>query len=202
MRKLVTWPLTVLGLMAATAIAADSFEKVKSQFANATCVHIEFISIIDSDIFNTVDSIYGVADIAQDGRFYVRIGAEEYLYDNQNLYTYSVHTNQVIIDQPLNNLFAGSEIAMITRMNEYYDTETIQTDASYRLYKKRAEDTGLPDTVTVQLQEDTGQIAWLRYLDINRDPNTILMRHQRVSDDCDSSLFIPSFPDSAERVRL
>ncbi len=186
----------------ATSSAGDNFTAIKERLKKAACVHFDFVSIIDSDVFDTSDSTLGSADIAQDGRFNVTIGTDQYLYDLTHLYTYSQSADQVVIEEPQQDVFTGSEIAFVTRLDDYFKTITIKIAARYMLVKTDPDEVDLPDTLGVHLDENGERIEELQFLDINGDLNTIVINKQTTSDSCRASLFVPDFPDSVERVRL
>ncbi|TET95211.1 MAG: hypothetical protein E3J26_03160, partial [Candidatus Zixiibacteriota bacterium] len=72
-----------------TSAAADRFDTIKEQLAQAACTRFEFVSIIESEIFDATDSATGTAYIARDGRFNVTLGEDRYLFDLRFLYSYS-----------------------------------------------------------------------------------------------------------------
>ncbi len=195
--------IVLSGLLLTGGVSAgDRFNAIKARLANAACVHFDFLSIIDSDVFQEVDTTEGIADIASDGRFNVKIGGDQYLYDLTHLYTYSQDANQVVIEQPNGEKFTGSQIAFVTRLDKFFETGTIKSNRVYRLVRKNADDVDLPDTLTVTLSENGDRIADLRYYDINGDLNTIVITKETTADSCRANLFEPSFPDSVERVKL
>lgn len=178
------------------------YETVKAELGSAACVRIEFVSILHSEVFDVVDSVFGVADIARDGRFAIRVGSDEILFDGEHLYTYAPSSNQVIIEQPDDNLFAGSEIAVVTRLDEFYAATPLAPGKTYRLARKSPGHSELPDTLTLSLTDDGAALEQFDFRDINDDRNVIRILEQVTSDGCRDSLFLPSFPDSAERVKL
>ncbi len=78
---------------------ADTFSEIKKKLKKATCMHFEFISIIESDIFETVDSTYGNAQMAKDGRYNIALGTDVYAYDLKRYFTYVPDNNQLIIEK-------------------------------------------------------------------------------------------------------
>lgn len=182
--------------------ATDPFETAKRDFAKAGCVNLEFLTILESDVFDVVDSVRGTAEIARDGRFHVVVGTEEFLYDGNLLYTFSETTNQVIIEKPAGDLFVGSEIALITRLDDFYATAPLRAGKEYHLTKTDTTDTQLPDEITVTLRAEGGRIDALAYDDLNGDRNRVVFLKERLGDACTDSTFVPAFPESAERIKL
>ena len=198
--RLFTW--AALLCAAATVSAGDRFEALKADLGSAVCVHIEFVSIIDSDVFDIVDSMYGSAEIAQDGRFNVAIGEDRFLYDLEHLYSYSAAANQVVIEKARQDLFTGSEIAFVTRLDDFYTTETVSADKTYRLTRSDDSESDIPETITVTLADGGTALEKFAFRDINDDLNTIRFLSSATADSCRAADFRPEFPDSVERVRL
>ena len=201
MKKLL---IIVLGLILVTASVqgADRFERAKEDFAKAGCVSLEFWSILQSDIFDLVDTTRGTAVIGNDGRFAVTIGTEEYVFDGDTLFSYSQETDQVIVEETGDNPLTGTEIAFITRIDDFFVTTTVEENKEYLLHRLDSAPPDLPAEVRVMLDADSGSISRFRYLDINGDVNVIVLRAQDLSDHCPDDSFVPAFPESAERVKL
>ena len=194
--------VAVLACSAAAFASDDRFEGAKQDLARAACVQVQFLSVLESDVFDVVDSVPGTAIIAADGRFAVSVGSEEYLYDNERLYTYSAQTDQVIIEKPSGDLFVGNEIALVTRLDRYYRTAPVAAGREYRLTRTDTTGTQLPDELTVLLRPDSSAIEAFLYRDINGDLNRVVLLRQNLSEACADSAFIPAFPESAERIKL
>ena len=181
---------------------ADRFDTIKEQLAQAACTRFEFVSIIESEIFDATDSATGTAYIARDGRFNVTLGEDRYLFDLRFLYSYSSENNQVVIEKVSDQVQVSREISFITRLDELYETHTIQPGKSYRLLKKPGEKSDIPDSVTIFIAPDSLQLERLEYLDINEERNVIVILKQQTDKDCDKMQFEPAFPDSVERIKL
>ncbi len=192
---MVLWPIRVDG-------DQDRFEIVKKQLTEAACTRIEFLSIIESDIFDLVDTAEGSAYLARDGRFRVAVGMDLYLYDLQRLYSYSSENNQVVIEDVTGGADVGKEVSFIVHFDELYETRVIEAGRSYQLVKKSDRATDTPDSLTVYLAPDTLVLERLEYLDVNEEPNVIIILHQGTDTRCEDSQFQPRFPDSVETVRL
>jgi len=181
---------------------ADRFDTIKEQLAQAACTRFEFVSIIESEIFDAADSAASTAYIARDGRFNVTLGEDRYLFDLRFLYSYSAENNQVVIEKVSDQAQVSREISFITRLDELYETHTIRPGKSYRLLKKPGEKSDIPDSVTIFIAPDSLQLERLEYLDINEERNVIVILKQQTGKDCDKKQFEPAFPDSVEKIRL
>ncbi len=184
------------------SIQADTFDKIKQAFKQAGCVQLTFVSIIESSIFETIDSVNGSAIIDGSGKYLVTLGKDKYLYDGQDLFSYSHDNNQVVIERVDPDDSFGAEVSFITRLDEIYKTTILNPDSSYHLVKATQGFANVPDSLVVTIDKRARAIRAIEYLDVNEEKNRIVFVHQSLSGRCDSVPFIPDFPDSAERVRL
>ncbi len=183
---------------------SDAFSAIKDRLSQAACVEFEFLSMVEMDVFDVTDSAWGRAQIARDGRFYITVGGETYLYDAQYVYTYSQANNQLVIEPAPQNGSVGREISFVTQLDDLYETTTVETNNLYRLIKRDSVAAGgdIPDSMEVGISADKQKLAVLRFYDINEDVNTIRVIEQITYDSCNSAMFTPDFPDSVETVRL
>ena len=180
----------------------DDFDRVKSRLAGAGCVRLEFASIIESEIFDLVDSTSGTACLASDGRYHVTLGPDSYLYDGRLLWSFSHENNQVLIETVGDTTGHGREITFVTRLDEFYDTFSLPTRNRYRLLLRPGITGDLPDSMTVVIDGDPPAIRRLEYYDINDEFNRIELLNQQLDSVCADDDFIPAFPDSVETVKL
>jgi len=201
MRNLVIAGLSVL-LVCMPGIAGDeSFEKTKKKLASAGCVSVEFLAVIESEIFESVDSADGRAEIASDGRYRIRLGEDMYLATGEQLYTYSAANNQVTVEA-LRPGAVNTEITLLQSLDESYKTAILRPDSVYALTRDSTAESGLPDSLMVYLTAGGGQIDRMEYLDINGELNRLILKTLSTAEQCDSAAFVPSFPDSVEIIEL
>jgi hypothetical protein len=181
---------------------ADRFERIKADLSTATCTRFEFLSIIESDVFDQTDSVYGMAYVAHDGRFNVVVGDDRYLFTGADLYSYSAENNQVVIERAADTEAVSREISFITRLDEYYKTQVRKPDNHYHLVKRDSVSGNVPDSVDVFLSRQELRLDRLEYFDVNDERNLILLLKQESDTTCRTDEFEPSFPDSVEKVRL
>jgi outer membrane lipoprotein-sorting protein len=184
------------------AFGQDRFEALKVLLAESDCTRFEFITILISDIFDTVDSASGVALIAADGRYRVNVNDDQYLYDAKRLYSYSPENDQVVIEEPDPGFVSGNQISFITRLDELYQSWAIRPDSDYRLVRKEAVNGNIPDSMTIRIDPKTLKIRRIEYYDVNDELTRILIQKQETDLGCGHEKFEPAFPDSVERVRL
>ena len=189
-------------LWCGSAVGADCFDSIKAELAEAVCTRFAFLSIIESEVFDQVDSMEGTAYIARDGRFNLVLGADRYLFDGNNLYSYSAENNQVIIEKVEEKKALSKEISFITRLDELYQTQVIKADSLYRLEKKAGVKVGVPDSLTVSVVRYALRLDRLEYYDINDERNVVVILNQQLDTICREREFEPDFPDSVEKVRL
>jgi len=194
--------LFALYLLTGPTGAADRYQRLKRSLSKADCLTLEFLSILESDIFNTTDTARGRAAIARDGRFHVWLDGDEYLYDNDLLYSYSARNAQVSIERPASREEFVRGVTFITHLDEYYKSDILRPGEAYHLTKKENVYGNLPDSLDVFLLPDTLALDRIDYYDINDELNRLVIVRQRTTTHCLDSVFLPVFPDSAERVRL
>jgi len=182
--------------------AADSFDTIKQRFADAGCVNLSFLSIVESDIFESIDTVHASATISADNRYVINLGNDQYLYDRVHLYSYSQENNQVTIERAKENGAPGQEISFIMHLDELYIVDPLTPGEKYRLVKRKSGYDNVPDSLIVAVRPDTTLLNWIEYYDVNGELNRIVLLEHTTSETCPDSLFVPAYPDSVERVRL
>ena len=189
-------------LFAAAAGSGDVFENIKTELAGAEFCRMEFLSILESEVFESVDTTKGHAYLSVDGRYVVKIGPDMYLYDNENLYSYSEIQNQVTVERLAPSQARRDDVSFVTRLDDYYDTFPVTPDAEYRLIKTVKEAEGIPDSLRLFVNNESNQLDRIEFFDLNEDINRIIFLDVTVSNVCDTAMFIPHFPDSVETIKL
>ena len=192
----------IFGLSISGTALADTFDQIKQAYRKADCVKVTFLSVIESSIFDTVDSLSGRAVISSSGKYAVELGEDRYVFDGTDLYSYSHDNNQIVIERVDPEDRFGTEVSFITRLDEIYKTTILRPDSTYRLVKSAQGYINVPDSLVVTIDRQKGKIRAIEYFDVNEEKNRIVFKEQSVTGGCDSSTFVPEFPDSVERVRL
>ena len=200
-RKLLFFML-VAGTAASISAGTESFDRIKKQLSSAGCTSLEFISIIESDIFSSVDSTEGRGIIADDGRYRIELGGDVYLSTGELLYSYSENHNQVTVGYLGPDAEAAPEVSFLTRLDEFFETTIIRAGREYLLIQKSDDVSGLPDSLRVYLDSTEEQIERLEYYDINEELNRIIIEDLATDTACDTSHFMPDFPDTVEVIEL
>ena len=197
--------LAGLCLVALTpASEADSFDVVKKELAAAACVRFEFISIIESELFDVIDSTLGSACIGRDGRYRVSLGPDVYLRDERFTYNYSEETNQVVMERVDSSAADGYDdnIAYITDLDRFFDTHVLESERKYRLTRGRDEARDMPDSMVVLIDSAIPRMTAIEFFDVNGELNRIVFLTQAEDSVCAETAFEAAFPDSVERVKL
>jgi hypothetical protein len=179
---------------------ADIFDDIKIELSKDGCWHFIFVDVIESEIFNTVDTTYGEAYMSSDGRYYIETNDEFYIYDHDNYFSYSPESNQLIIEKRLSS--DDDNISFITNLNKYYDSNLLTENRSYSLLKKDNIISDVPDSMIVYINSDEKKLEKIEYFDINDELNKLIFIEQNYIDSCLDNQFIPVVPDSTERVKL
>lgn len=199
---------TILTLMVAclllwcSAVIADDFDQVKQKLGRSGCHYFEFYSIIESDIFDQVDTALGTACIASDGRYNITVADENYVFDLERTYTYSESSGQVIIEKVDPSMPVGEEIAFVLKLDETYKTVAGKKKDTFELYKRGTGAAAYPDSLYVEIDSGQKELKQFEYFDVNEELNRIVFKKYDFEAECDSTAFIPVYPDSAEVIRL
>ena len=194
--------LALLALSVSSAAAGDSLDAIKRTLSGAEATRFDFLSIVESDIFERTDTTAGTLYICKTGRYDIQIGGDRYLYNLEFLYSYSQGANQVTVEK-LDPVQAGAEdLSFLTRLDQYFTTETVEPDHEYRLVKKDSRYRNLPDSMRVTIDPSEKHLSVVEYLDANEELNRLVITGQQSFLDCDSTRFLPNFPDSVETINL
>lgn len=196
MNKLIAVLILILPLLS----FADSFDDIKKELSKEGCWHFLFVDVVESDIFNSVDSTDGEAYLSSNGSYYIKTNEDFYIYDLINYYSYSPESNQLVIEKNLNN--EEDEISFITNLDKYYKTVILDAEKSYSLYKKENVTGDIPDSLVVIIDSKEKKLKRIEYYDINEELNKLIFIEQNYIDSCLNDHFIPKVPDSTERVKL
>ncbi len=182
--------------------AVDPLTEIKQGMRRAACCRFEFISALESEVFDSVDSTLGTALIARDGRYQIEIGSDVYTRTAEHLFSYSRVQNQVTEERLGAAARADEEIGFITRLDDFYHTNVISPGLTYLLLKHDSSAVGLPDSLTLYLAGDPPQLDRLEYLDINEEVNRVIFLSSEYLRECNDSALEPRFPDSVEIIKL
>jgi len=190
-------------LLAMNAVGQDEpFESIKAAMSRAACCRYEFLSIIESDVFESVDTTVGAALISSDGRYHVSIGTDEYLKTSDRLYSYSKAENQLTVEQTGAGAAALESVSFITRLDDFYATRVVVPSRQYFLRRSDTTAVDLPDSLTVYLAAGKPRLDRLEFFDVNDDLNRVVFRKCDYLNSCDEADLTPRFPDSAEVINL
>lgn len=181
---------------------AQDFGKIKANLARPGCHWFEFLSVVESEVFDQVDTAEGTAYIASDGRYYIRIADEVYLNDLVYTYSFSEATGQVIMEKSCSSAPpTGEEFSFVLKMDDHYETYPAGKRA-YRLLKRDEAPTAYPDSLMVHIDRAGLRLEQLEYFDVNEELTRIIVLDQTYQEACDTLRFVPGFPDSAEVIKL
>ncbi len=189
-------------VLAAIFTTGAGFDETKRNLAKYECTHFEFLSTVDSKVFDVIDSAHGIAYFANDGRYYVEVGQDVFLFDGDSLYSYFWDNNQVIIERPDSTNPVASEISFVMKLDEWYDSKSLKEKNRFRLVKKKGLKGDIPDSMIIMIDSKNALIETIEYFDINDDLNRIMILEQQADSVCRGTRFEPSFPDSVERIRI
>ena len=194
--------IPLLALTAPQLAENDPLRTIMTQMQEAACCRFEFISILESEVFESVDSADGRAYIAEDGRYRVSVGPDEYIQTEDKLYSYSRENNQVTVEEVGVRTGQSDEIPFITRLDRFYDISVSKPGEEYLLRLSVEGESQLPGQMRLEIDSSTMTLRLLEFRDVNDDLNRIAFSAHQVYELCDSSVLQPDFPDSVEVIRL
>jgi outer membrane lipoprotein-sorting protein len=192
----------ILCLTLFSLVSADTFDEIKAKIKGSECVHIQFVSIVASSIFESVDSANGDATFERSGKYRINLRKDSYLFDGVDLYSFSYDNQQVSVEKVDSGSQFGAEVSFVTRLDEIYKTRILRPDSLYRLVKFARGYAGVPDSMIVTIDKRNRRIGKIEYFDVNDEPTTIVFQSEQTSSKCDPAEFRPNFPDSVKVVRL
>lgn len=190
-------------LLPAAISADENYRRLTSVLSSAACVEFEFLSILESDIFDTVDSASGSAYLARDGRYLIHLQSDLFLHDNEILYSYSSENNQVTLEKTDSTYVQSARVSFITRLDELYDYDIITAGKKYRLMRRNeVSQEGTPDSLILIIDSARTAVEQIIYFDLNDDRQRIVVLDQKLYEQCNDERFAPAWPDSVEMIRL
>jgi len=194
--------IAVCLLLSTSALADNPWEQTSEKLAAADCVRFEFITIVTSEVFETVDTLPGTALIAADGRYLVELGSDVFLDDGKHLYSYSEENEQVVIE-PSAVGQGANEVTFVTQLEKYYKVAPYWKPLNeYSLRLRDSVEIDLPKHMNMSVDVGRNELDWLHFKDENDDRTKIDFLSQDCLDECDSTAFLPDFPETAEKVKL
>jgi hypothetical protein len=202
MKTILFLAFLLLSLGIGEAKSEDRFDRIKRDLKDAACAEFRFISVLESDIFETVDTTSGWAILASDKRYFVKLERDQYLFDLEKLFSYSEENNQVLVEKSVAESGSNAEFTFLSRLDELYKSYVITPDKRYRLIHRQSGGDNLPDSMVVTLSDDSLRLETLEYFDINEERNLIVILEQKLYLRCKESWFIPDFPDTVKWIEM
>jgi outer membrane lipoprotein-sorting protein len=182
--------------------AEDALERIEQSLAAAGCCQFTFLSIVESGVFETVDTARGNAYLAKDGRYCIRIGDDLFVYDNEFLRSYSASQNQVTVERVSSKTARSEEISFLTHLSDFYRIRPLKADREYFLTRIDSVVGSIPDSLRVFVSKSEVTLDSLKYYDFNGDLNHIVFLNQETLKECREDRLAPAISDSAEVIKL
>jgi outer membrane lipoprotein-sorting protein len=180
----------------------DPLQVTMNRLSGAECCRFEFVAILESDVFDSIDSTTGTALIGADDRYDIRLGPDRYLRTDEFLYSYSGENEQVTLERVESAAAIGEAISFITNLDRYYQIiASTSSPGTYLLNRHPGSNSTLPKVIVLTTTE-SGEIDRLVYVDDNGDTNRIVIATTSVQLVCDSAAFVPDFPETTEIIKL
>lgn len=193
----------VLLFFAGLAVAdSDRFDMLKSRLDSAQCVHLRFLSVLESDIFESADTAQGELFVEPHGRYSLQLGDDRYIFDGNYFWSYSAYNHQATRERIASGDDRVVSVSFLTDLGNYYQATPVVPGRKYQLRRKSTQESEMPDSLVLSMRQDSLLLDKIEYRDVNGELTRILFLDQVTDRPCGDSLFQPSFPDSTEIIEL
>lgn len=129
-RKMIRAVLILVVLLYANSAAeCPVFEKAINKYQSNMYYTMEFMQLIHSDIFKSVDTLSGSIDVCSDGRFHLTMPNQVLVSNGTILWNYAIDNEQVIIDSISRNDI-WNPVMLFFNPREYYKCISEACDGS------------------------------------------------------------------------
>ncbi|MCK5126734.1 MAG: outer membrane lipoprotein carrier protein LolA [candidate division Zixibacteria bacterium] len=177
-------------------------QEMKKSYKNRQFISLDFIQLIHSDIFETVDTLKGTVKAGWEGRFRLEMPHQQLVSNGILFWSYSVENEQVIVDS-----VAG--LAGWNPLTLLYDPEGVytclkQTDAGKSIdYEMTAIDSNTaPASFILTAKKDNYVPVKLTYTDDNESRIDVFISDFSRPDSLSESLFEFIPPKGVEVIEM
>jgi len=196
--------MTIISLAAAgqETIDRSCFGFVKAGYKDAGQINMDIGLVVESKVFDDVDSIGAQVTVVADGRYRADIGDDIYMFDGRDIWEYSAENNQATVRSLKDGEQYDNRLIFLTDFDKCFETREILPDSIYALYRRPDTDRALPDSMVAYINCPEATIFRLEYHDTNGDLNRIHFLSVTLTDTISSGLFDIGLPDSVEIITL
>jgi outer membrane lipoprotein-sorting protein len=198
-------PAALVGLLIFVEIgipAADRFDQIKNEYSSARMVHFDVVMVTISKIFDQTDSSSGEISIADDGRYYARVGGDIYLFDGRCIWEVSTENNQATKQCLKDGEKFENRLFFMKNLDDYFRSNAVHKNSIYHLIRNKNSINSLPDSMTIFLGGAQNRLLRIEYYDLNGDLNRIYISDDKLSDSINDQIFQIKLPDSTEVITL
>lgn len=193
--------MAAVALATASVVAKeDALATITRSFRTSPCVRIAFQEIVNSQVFDEVDTLKGLIVFDSSGCYRIELGDDLYIRSGSELYSFSPASNQVIIEK-IDDSSSMVSVLWIRHLDDFFESTILVPDKRYRLTAKSGVSADVPDSLTLFVSGGK-RIERIEFVDDNGDEIVLKVLKQETSVGCRKDEFEPVFPDSVERVRL
>ncbi len=196
----------VLSIGIAKQDESDIIEEVQDVYDDIEYLSAEFIQTEEFKLTGSVNETQGKIYIKNGTEYRLETDDQTVVTDGENVWSFSPHNNQVIID----NVKEGDASLLPRDMlfkypKNYYSTllkkEKIENQKYYVLKMSPREDIhGYIKSMKIWVNEDTYLIHRLEYIDLNNNSSAFQINKLNISAELPDSLFIFNAPPKSEII--
>lgn len=166
-------------------------DSMRTRYHRARYLSLEFSQIIHSDIFETVDTVYGSLWTGGGGRFRLVTPHQELVSDGQVFWSYSVDNRQVLVDSAANR-GDWNPLTLLYDPERVYRCRNQRTTNDNEIeFDMRAVDSlTAPQAFLLRVTGDDHTPVSLVYVDDNDSRIEVAIKDFKLLDSLPDSLFI------------
>jgi outer membrane lipoprotein-sorting protein len=187
-------------LLLSGRLSADSFDDLIEKYKKASLIELDVIVVVESSIFDDVDSVAGRILVCADGRYRMELGEDSYIFDGRCIWEYSAENRQATKKCLKDGEIFENRLSFIKNLNKFYDAEIVVPDSIYRLLSVDSTESSLPEEMSLYVSR--ADLKLIDYFDLNQDLNRIYINRTILTDSIKAGLFEFNPPDSVEIISL
>ncbi len=143
-------------------------DTLKADYKQEHYISLEFIQIIHSDIFSTVDTLTGTVWAGWQGRFRLEMPNQQLVSNGDVYWSYSVDNEQVIVES-VENIGGWNPLTLLYDPEGVYSCiEEIESDdGNYRFLMQALDSNTVPYQFFMTAEKDTYNPSGIEYFDDN-----------------------------------
>ncbi|MEE9441822.1 MAG: outer-membrane lipoprotein carrier protein LolA [candidate division Zixibacteria bacterium] len=194
--------LIVVMLHALTCAECPLFEKAMDKYQSNEFYSMDFSQLIHSDIFKSVDTLFGTIKACSDGRFHMITPNQILVSNGTVLWNYTIDNEQVIIDSITRNEI-WNPIMLFFNPRHYYKCTSEKNDKTFTKVSMIAHDSLIaPNEFQLKIRLEDFIPLGIFYMDENDSRIEIYINDFRFISNLSDSVFQFIPPTGIEVIEM